>query len=192
MKVIGLTGPTGAGKTVVAELMELPCVNADKVARRVHKDPAVQRKLCEQFGEDILSGGVVNRAVLASRAFACKENTDALNAIMHPEILQKIEKDLADLEQQGHQWCLLDAPLLFEADCFKLCHTTVAVLAPTQLRESRIMERDGITGEMALQRINAQPNDDYYKSRCDHVIYNNGDICQLQQNVQALLQQLIK
>lgn len=192
MKVIGLTGPTGAGKTVVAELMNLPCVNADKVARRVHKDPMVQQKLCRRFGDDIVSGGVLNRAILASRAFASKEDTDALNAIMHPEILKQIEADLAALEADGNQWCLLDAPLLFEANCFKLCRVTVAVLAPTQLRETRIMERDGITGEMALQRMNAQPGDDYYESRCDYVIYNNGDICELQQDVQSLLYEIMK
>lgn len=192
MRVIGLTGPTGAGKTVVAELMELPVVNADRVARLVHKDPEILSELCQRFGKDIVVGGVLNRAVLASRAFATRQDTDDLNAIMHPAILTRIKEELASLEQAGETCCILDAPLLFEADCYQLCHTTVGVLASSSLRENRIVERDGITGEMAEQRMAAQPKDDYYIQRCDHILTNNGDISQLQRDVQVLLSKLVK
>ena len=192
MVVIGLTGPTGAGKTVVAELMELPAVNADKVTRQVHKNPAVLARLCQTFGEDIVSGGILNRAVLANRAFSSKENTLALNAIMHPAITLEIERQLQELEQQGNTHCLLDAPLLFEADCASLCHTTVGVLAPSSVRKNRIIGRDSIPEEMALKRMNAQPDDQYYIHRCDHIIYNNGDISQLQKDVEALKEKLTK
>ncbi len=192
MKVIGLTGPTGAGKTVVAELMELPVVNADNVARQVHKNPAVLKQLCNQFGQDIASRGVLNRAVLATRAFSSKENTLALNAIMHPAITLEIERQLQELEQAGHTHCLLDAPLLFEADCAHLCHTTVGVLAPISVRKNRIIGRDSIPEEMALQRMNAQPDDQYYKDRCDYILLNNGDICELQEDVQVLREELMK
>lgn len=192
MRVIGLTGPTGAGKTVVAELMKLPVVNADRVARLVHKDPEILSELCQRFGKDIVVGGVLNRAVLASRAFATRQDTDDLNAIMHPAILTRIKEELASLEQAGETCCILDAPLLFEADCYQLCHTTVGVLASSSLRENRIVERDGITGEMAEQRMAAQPKDDYYIQRCDHILTNNGDISQLQRDVQVLLSKLVK
>ena len=192
MVVIGLTGPTGAGKTVVAELMELPAVNADKVTRQVHKNPAVLARLCQTFGEDIVSGGILNRAVLANRAFSSKENTLALNAIMHPAITLEIERQLQELEQAGYTHCLLDAPLLFEADCASLCHTTVGVLAPSSVRKNRIIGRDSIPEEMALQRMNAQPDDQYYKDRCDYILMNNGDICELQKDVEALKEKLIK
>ena len=192
MKVIGLTGPTGAGKTVVAELLEMPAVNADKVARLVHKDPKVLNQLCARFGEDIVVGGVLNRAVLATRAFAAKEDTDALNAIMHPAILEQIQQQLKTLEQEGNPYCLLDAPLLFEANCYQLCDTIVGVLAPFKLRESRIMERDGIPVEMAQKRMAAQPNDQYYKDRCDYILVNNGNICELQKDVQVLKEKLVR
>ena len=192
MVVIGLTGPTGAGKTVVAQLMELPCVNADLVTRKVHKNQSVLAQLCEIFGKDILSGGVLNRAVLASRAFASKENTLALNAVMHPAITLEIQRQLQELEQQGHTHCLLDAPLLFEADCASLCHATVGVLAPDSVRKNRIIGRDSIPEEMAIRRMNAQPNDQYYIDRCDYILTNNGDICELQKDVEALKQKLMK
>ena len=192
MKVIGLTGPTGAGKTVVAQLMEIPTVNADEVTRKVHKNPQVLSKLCQAFGEDIVSGGILNRAILASRAFSSKENTLTLNAIMHPAITLEIEQQLKDWEQQGHTHCLLDAPLLFEADCAHLCHTTVGVLAPSSVRKNRIIGRDSISEEMALSRMNAQPGDQYYKDRCDYILINNGDICELQKDVEALKLKLMK
>lgn len=190
MKVIGLTGPSGAGKTLVAELMEMPTVNADQIARQVHKDPSVLQELCCRFGEDILSGGVLNRPLLASRAFANRQATDDLNSIMHPRIVQRIQEELDRLAREGECFCLLDAPLLFEAECYHLCHATVCVLAHRDVRKNRIMERDGITGEMAEKRMGAQPEDEYYQSRCDHVIWNNGNISDLQQDVKNLLKQI--
>ncbi len=190
MKVIGLTGPTGAGKTVVAQMMELPAVNADKVARQIHKDPDVLAALCERFGEDIARDGVLNRTLLAARAFATPRDTEDLNAIMHPRIVEQIQRDLAQLEQAGHPLCVLDAPLLFEANCYQLCDTTVAVLASRDVRKNRIVERDGISGEMAQRRIDAQHGDDYYAHRCEFLIYNSGDIVQLHAAAEETLQQI--
>lgn len=192
MIIIGLTGPTGAGKTVVAQFLELPCVNADQVTRKVHKNEAVLKQLCETFGEDIVHEGVLNRGALATRAFASKENTLALNAIMHPAITLEIHRQLQELEKQGYTHCLLDAPLLFEADCASLCHTTVGVLAPDSVRKNRIIGRDSISEEMAIGRMNAQPNDQYYKDRCDYILVNNGDISDLQKDVEALKEKLMK
>lgn len=190
MKVIGLTGPTGAGKTVVAQMMDLPTVNADTVARKVHKDPNVLAQLCERFGADIAVDGVLNRTVLAIRAFATPHDTEDLNAIMHPRILEKITEELHELEAAGHPLCILDAPLLFEGNCYSLCHTTVAVLAARDVRKNRIVERDGISGEMAEQRIASQHSDQYYKERCEFTIYNSGDIVELHTAANQVLQQI--
>ncbi len=190
MKVIGLTGPTGAGKTVVAQMMELPIVNADRVARQIHKDPQVLAELCERFGSDIAHDGVLNRTLLASRAFATPHDTEDLNAIMHPRILAAIEEELTALANEGNPFCILDAPLLFEANCYQLCHTTVAVLADRDLRKNRIVERDGISGEMAEQRMSTQHDDAYFHQRCEFVIHNSGDIVELNNAAQDILQQI--
>jgi dephospho-CoA kinase len=94
------------------------------------------------------------------------------------------------MEQEGVPLCILDAPLLFEGGCEKLCHVTVAVLATKDVRENRIIERDGLTHERAEQRINAQPDDEYYTSRCDYTLMNSGDITLLHQNATALFQEI--
>ncbi|MBR4868975.1 MAG: dephospho-CoA kinase [Clostridia bacterium] len=190
MKVIGLTGPTGAGKTVVSQMMDLPTVNADQVARQIHKDPVVLAELCERFGNDIVRDGALNRTLLATRAFCTPHDTEDLNNITHPRILEKICLELSRLEQAGHAFCILDAPLLFEAGCYQLCHTTVAVLASRDLRKTRIVERDGISGEMAEQRIAAQHSDEYFKERCEFIVYNSGDIVELNNVAKDILQQI--
>ena len=186
MKVIGLTGPSGAGKTVVAAFFDWPSVNADQIARRIHRDPVVQKALCDRFGADIMGGNGIDRTLLAHRAFANREATDDLNAIMHPRIVEEIARCLKEQEALGAKFCLLDAPLLFEAGCYDLCDTAVAVLAEDDVRRSRIEERDGITDEQARRRMNSQPREDYYLDRCRYVIRNNGDICRLQQSVKEL------
>jgi dephospho-CoA kinase len=192
MKVIGLTGPTGAGKTVVAQLWGLPTVNADKVARTLHKDPQVLAELQNRFGEDVVTDGVLNRMVLAKKAFSSHENTAALNGIMHLRILEEIARQLRVLEQEGNDLCVLDAPLLFEGNCVDLCHVTVAVLAKDEVRMERIIQRDGISMDMALKRMSAQQRDEYYISQCDHTLYNSGDITQLHQMAAALLDEIKK
>lgn len=191
MKVIGLTGPSGAGKSVAALMMDLPVINADRIARQVHKDPEVLRKLCDRFGSDLVRDGVLNRTLLASRAFADPQSTADLNAITHPKILEAIDQALAALALDGVPYCVLDAPLLLEAHCEGLCETTVAVLADRDVRMNRIVERDGITAERAEQRIDAQPDDAFYISRCDHVIRNDGRISSLHASVQELMAKLI-
>ena len=96
MKIIGLTGLTGAGKSTVAQkLMAYDCyhIDADKVAREViNNNENVKNKLKERFGDDVINAdGTTNRPVLASRAFASEEDTNALNEITHPAVTEEIQ-----------------------------------------------------------------------------------------------------
>ena len=177
MKIIGLTGLTGAGKSTVAQkLMAYGCyhIDADKVAREViNNNENVKNKLKERFGDDVINAdGTTNRPVLATRAFADTESTNALNAITHPAVTEEIKSIIKDMEEIGYRGVIIDAIALFESGEDKLCDFTVAVVAPMDIRLERIMKRDNITEEKALERINAQKDEKFFTEKADFVLWN--------------------
>lgn len=177
MKIIGLTGLTGAGKSTVAQkLMAYGCyhIDADKVARDViNNNEAVKTKLKERFGCDVINDdGTTNRPVLASRAFANEESTNALNEITHPAVTNEIQSIIKDISEVGYRGVIIDAIALFESGEDKLCDFTVAVIAPLDIRLERIMKRDNITEEKALERINAQKDESFFTEKADFVLWN--------------------
>ena len=177
MKIIGLTGLTGAGKSTVAQkLMAYGCyhIDADKVAREViNNNENVKNKLKEHFGDDVINeDGTTNRPLLASRAFADEESTNALNEITHPAVTEEIKSIIKDMEEIGYRGVIIDAIALFESGEDALCDFTVAVVAPKEIRLERIMKRDNITEEKVLERINAQKDESFFTSRADFVLWN--------------------
>lgn len=174
---LGLTGPTGAGKSTVARLLEqngIPLVDADAIARTVtEKGSPVLSALADTFGKDILfPDGSLDRRALAAVAFSSKENTEKLNAVTHPAILARIRRALADATGDA---VVLDAPLLFETGLDALCDHTVAIVADEAVRLARITARDSISEEAAKKRMAVQPDTAFYAARADILLYNNGD-----------------
>ena len=172
--IIGLTGPTGAGKSTVsaaAEQFGLKVVNCDLIARKaVEKGTEGLKALTAVFGNGILEkDGSLNRKELAAVAFKTPENTELLNKTLLPHIVKLVKKET------NSKNALLDAPTLFESGLNSECVKTIAVLADKKLREERITARDNITKQQALLRINAGKSDDFYKTHADCIIYNNGD-----------------
>ena len=173
-KIIGLTGPTGAGKSsacAICKELGIKHIDCDIIARKAtEKGEEGLLAVVKAFGEDILNAdGTLNRKALAEKAFKDADSTDLLNKtllpIIHKMVLNEIDCDRV----------LLDAPTLFESGVNEICHKTVAVLSDKEIRLKRILARDNITTEQALLRINAGKNDDFYKEKCDFVIYNNAD-----------------
>lgn len=177
MVKLGLTGPTGAGKSTVAHLLEqngIPLVDADAIARTVtEKGSPVLSALADTFGNDILfPDGSLDRRALAAVAFSSKENTEKLNAVTHPAILARIRRALAEAAGDA---VILDAPLLFETGLDALCDHTAAIVADEAVRLARITARDGISEEAAKKRMAVQPDTAFYAARADILLYNNGD-----------------
>lgn len=165
--VIGLTGPTGAGKSTVAQVWQqagIPIVDADEIARRVvEPNTPCLAALTAVFTDAILNAdGTLDRKELARRAFADATATKALNDTTHPAIMAAIRQELENHADNGHALAVLDAPLLFEAGADTLCDRIVAVTAPVEMRLSRIMARDHIDQNAARMRMNAQPDDAFY------------------------------
>lgn len=171
---IGITGQTGAGKGYACKSFEkrgFKIINADKNAKIIaEKNSPIFPILQKEFGQDIIESGELNRQLLAERAFNSKENTQRLNEIMHPAIME-----LCKNEAKGDTLCVFDASQLFEANAQNDCYKIISVLADKEIRLKRIMERDGITLEQAELRMNAQLDEEFFKSHSDYIIHNNGE-----------------
>lgn len=179
--IIGLTGPTGAGKSSVGEILsELGCavIDADKLAREaVKKGTLCLKQLRLAFGDEILDeNGELNRKELAKRAFSSRENTNLLNSITHPNIIMLTMVKIKELVNGGFDTVVFDAPTLFESNCDVMCDFIITVTAHSDIRLNRIMRRDGITKEQAQSRMKSQKSDEFFESNSDYVVYNDGDL----------------
>ena len=193
--LIGLTGPTGAGKsTVAAELSRQGCkvIDCDRAAREVTSSckPCIE-ELCSSFGSDILlANGEIDRKKLASKAFSSRQNSDLLNQITHPWILKLVDGRIQEFQRQGARFVVIDAPLLFESGADKMCSVILAVTAPLDIRLDRIMKRDGISMELACSRIHAQNDDAFYTNRADYCIDGTQSLSGLAAEVESILSKI--
>ena len=195
MKIIGLTGQSGAGKGAACAIFQkygIPSVDTDAVyhALLAVNGPCTQ-ELIAAFGTDILSeAGLVDRKKLAQTVFG-KPNTanllHTLNTITHKYIMAETHRLLQTYAQNGADAALIDAPQLFEAGAQKDCDLVVAVLAPRAVRLARITARDGISEEAAVRRIDAQKPDAFYREHCDAILENDGDLHALEEQIRGFL-----
>lgn len=195
IRVIGLTGPTGAGKSTVASAWQqagAAIIDTDRLAREVVKPgTACLQQLVGHFSDAILHpDGTLNRAELARRAFATPQESERLNAITHPAIIVLANEELEEAADRGHAIAVVDAPLLFEAGMDAICHQVVAVTAPTEVRLSRIMNRDGIDETAARRRMAAQQPDAFYTRPGVAVLHNTGSPEALRRQATDLLVEL--
>jgi len=177
MKIIGITGGTGAGKSAVcAELEKYGAlvVDCDKIARQVVRkgEPAL-KEIVASFGEGILtSEGELDRRKMGSIVFSDSEKLRCLNEITHKHIFEQMRKMLGEATEE---FAVLDVPLLFQCDFPIECDFTVAVTAPDDVRIKRITLRDGIDKDAAVARMSKQLSDEEYRMRADVCFENTGD-----------------
>ena len=191
MLIVGLTGPTGAGKSSLNETAKelgFKVIDCDKVARvAVEKGRAGYLALIKAFGEEILNpDGTINRKELAKRAFSSTQGTELLNKTLLPHIVELIKGEM-DCDK-----VLLDAPTLFESGVDKMCAATIAVLADRKIRLERIMERDLIESEAAILRMNAGKPDEFYLENADYTVYNNGQTDEFKNEFAGILKNILK
>ena len=177
MKVLGITGGIGAGKSMVSHLfvkLGAMVIDADEIARQVlEKDGAAYGKVVAAFGSGILrQDKTIDRKALAEIAFADSEKVSLLNGIVHPAVFEEMENQIKSAKSD---LVCLDVPLLFTCEFPIVCDKTLAVLAPKELRIERVISRDGCTREQALARMNHQLSDEEFKERADLIIINDGD-----------------
>ncbi|SBW04288.1 Dephospho-CoA kinase [uncultured Eubacteriales bacterium] len=180
MKIIGITGPTGAGKTTALNVLAGlggEIVDCDAVYHELleYSEP-MKRELTARFGRGILSGeGRLDRKLLGQVVFQDQDALLALNAITHRYVGKEVRARIAVAEAEGRTAVAIDAIALIESGLGKLCHAVVGVLAPAEVRVKRIVAREGITEEYARLRVAAQKEDAYFRANCTHILENSED-----------------
>lgn len=196
MKIIGLTGPSGAGKTLFSFFLcakGCPCINADELYHSMLIPPSILLdSIRREFGDEFFNeNGELDRKALGKFVFSSKEKLELLNATVLPLVIEKMQKIANDYEKNGAKLLIIDAPTLFEAGYDKSCDITVSILAPENIRVERISERDEISIDDAVLRTNAQKDDSFYYERSDRIIINDSTEDALKEKASALICELL-
>lgn len=180
MLIVGLTGGIATGKSTATAVLRregVAVVDLDELARVVVEPgrPAHSR-IVRRFGRSVLlADGQLDRAALGKLVFADVKARRELNAATHGAILRELLGRIAALWLSGAPVCVIDAPLLFEARMHHLCRTVVVMRASAEVQLARLMSRDGLERDDALQRVQAQMPLADKCSRADVVIDNDGE-----------------
>ena len=180
--VIGLTGQSGAGKTTVCDVFRengFAIINADLISREVmQKGHPCLNEIFDAFSEEdiALPDGSLNRRKLAEIVFKDKGKLNLLTSINFPYITERILEEIKKYSANGEKFILLDAPTLFESRADDFCDLIISVIADEKIRLNRIIKRDSISEELALNRLSCQYDDDFYINNSDFIIKNNKSI----------------
>ncbi len=179
MKIIGITGQSGAGKGKVGGILAKQgyyVIDADEVYHSLlYKNSRLCICLSEHFGKTILCDGTINRKKLADIVFSDKEKLAELNKITHAYVKERINEIASERNALGDLAVFIDAPQLFEASMQKNCDFVIGVIADKCVRAKRIACRDGLTESEIEKRFSNQKNEGFFKKYCDFVIENNGN-----------------
>lgn len=173
MKVLGLTGGIGSGKTTVAGFFQelgIPVFIADTEAKQLMvSDKKVKASIIELFGEEAYKEGLPDRKFIASKVFTDSKKLEQLNAIIHPAVQRHFEEWK---ERQKAAYVVYEAAILFEKGGYKSCDLTVLVTAPMESRIERLQERDKSSLEEIEARMSNQWSDEEKANLADFVIVN--------------------
>ncbi len=171
--IIGITGGTGCGKTTALQAIEElggTVIDCDRLYHSLlQTDDDLLSAINARF-PGCVEGGTLNRKKLGSIVFADPAALLDLNAITHAAVKNAVLKIL----ETPASLTAIDAIELFDGGLASVCDVTVAVTADEKVRVSRLMQRDNLTGQQALQRIRAQKSPSYFREKCDYILENNG------------------
>jgi dephospho-CoA kinase len=179
VKVIGLTGPSGSGKGTAGLLLKkhgIPTIDTDRLYRKILIPPSpCLDEIRANFGDSVIRpDGTLDRKALAAIVFSDKAKLSLLNSVTHKYILARVKKRIAYRARRGAGAVIVDAPALFESGFDAKCDFTITITAGRESRIRRIMQRDGLDRAAAERRIDGQPPEDFYTSRSDYTIRNDG------------------
>jgi len=175
MKVIGITGGIGSGKTTTCQIFEqlnVPVYYADVRAKQLMAEEPLRSKITQAFGEKAYNNGQLDRVYLAGEVFSSKEKLSVLNGLVHPAVADDFDEWLEQNDKAPY--VLKEAAILFESGAYQAVDYTVLVIAPEEVRIARVVERDGTTEDEVVKRMNNQWTQERKVKLADHIINNDG------------------
>jgi len=196
MKVIGLTGSIGSGKSTVScffEELGAVVIDADQVSRQVVEpgSPAL-KELTVAFGENILNpDGSLNRTLVAEIVFNSDEKRELLNSIIHPMIFNEINSTIGEYREKGTEIIILEAALILEKKgLIKLIDKLIVVSIDEETQKKRLDGRGDLSKEQIDARINSQLTNNEKIKHADYIIDNNQDLVNTREQVRELWDKL--
>ena len=192
MKVIGLTGGIGSGKSSVLEIFKkigISTYNADESAKDlISSDKKIIYSIKQLFGEDIYNENELNSKLVSKIVFNDKEKLKSLNSIIHPAVA--IDFDNFCSKHRDESYIVKEAAIIFETKSENLFDKIIYVKAPKEIRIGRVMQRDKLSRDNVLNRIKNQINETSIIDKCDFVI-DNIDFTELEKKVLRIHDALI-
>ena len=179
MKVIGITGPIGSGKSYVGDIFEeygFPRIDTDKVYHGlISKYTDTVKELESEFGKEIVrDDGSVDRKKLGDIVFSDKQKLLRLNEITHKYVHIETTRLIEHYRAKSARAVIVEVPLMFESGFDKMCDEIICVVADDDVRIERIVKRNGISEKNAKNRIKNQKDNNFYIEKSTIVVYNNG------------------
>lgn len=197
MKIIGITGGIGSGKSEVIQLMvdkyKAYNISTDQIANDLmKKGQKSYEKVVETFGEEVLRpDGEIDRRKLASIVFKSQAKILKLNSYTHPLVREKVLELIAQLREEGnHNYVVVETALPYEANLKSYCDVVWGVLSSYELRKQRLQKSRGYSEEKITDILNKQLSNSEFEFYCDHIILNNGTIEELEEQLYRAVQSI--
>lgn len=195
LKVVGITGGTGCGKTTaLRELEKLGAliIDCDALYHDMLRTNAQMLGDIERSFPGTVTDGVLDRKALGATVFSNEAALVDLNAITHHYIGLEVNKKLREWAMNGGKIAAIDAIALFESGLGEKCCAVVGIVAEKTTRIERIMKRDGISYEYAMMRVNAQYPNEYFEQKCEYVLHNDGSEDKFRKECKNLFKEVLK
>jgi len=195
MKIIGLTGGTGSGKSTVSKFLAhlgAVVIDADKVGHEVFK-PGTKawQEVVDAFGQGIISAdGTIDRRKLGEIVFSNPDARAKLNQVMHPLIYEQVKSRIEEYGRKGVAIIIVEAPLLLEVGWKSLVDEVWVTSASEATVIKRLKEQKGLSEAQSLARIRAQLTDEERIRQADVVIDTDCALDELKERVEALWRKL--
>lgn len=192
MRIIGITGNSGSGKSFICEILlnkydDVVIVDADKIAKEMSNiDTLYYKEIINMFGKNIIKDNLeINRQMLAEIIFNDADKRQKLNSITFKYVVDEIKNKIKINNDKSI--IVIDAPLLFESGLDKVCDITVGVVSNEDVKIDRICKRDKLSIKQARDRLKVQLSDEDLRGKCDFIIDNNGSVEEINRQLKKII-----